>query len=66
MLLVLGEEEGSGWDVIFILSLGCATGAVQRHPRAALMIWAAPPQNSFAADLKLALAMDYLMFALCT
>lgn len=31
--------------MIFILSLGCATGAVQRHPRAALTIWAAPPKQ---------------------
>lgn len=50
----MGEKGGPS---LFILSLDCLTGAVQRHPRAALLTWAGPNSLArLAADLKLALA----------
>lgn len=46
-------SRGKGRGSLFILSLDCLTGAVQRHPRAALLTWAGPNSLArLAADLE--------------
>lgn len=65
MLLVHSDGEGSGGDDLYLIACLLNRGSATSSPRCPHDL-GSPPQYSFAADLKLALAMDYLMFALCT
>lgn len=57
------RERGRG--ALYLIAHLFNRGSATSSPRCSHDLWAGP-QNSLAADLKLALAMDYLLFALCT